>query len=174
MLMTEKRRHTIARRQRTRSTICALGVFALAAIAPLVPVARAQDSPHAKELGQKLMCVCGCNQILGSCNHVGCKYSHDMMKQLEERIARNEPDDLTLQAFVQEYGPTVLSSPPAKGFNRIAWIAPIVFPLVALVVLWDVVRRWKHKGAAATDSGPRVSPDLIARAQRESDKDEEA
>jgi cytochrome c-type biogenesis protein CcmH len=174
MLMTEKRRHTIARRQRTRSTICALGVFALAAIAPLVPVARAQDSPHAKELGQKLMCVCGCNQILGSCNHVGCTYSHDMMKQLEERIARNEPDDLTLQAFVQEYGPTVLSSPPAKGFNRIAWIAPIVFPLVALVVLWDVVRRWKHKGAAATASGPRVSPDLIARAQRESDKDEEA
>ena len=172
--MTEKRSHTIARRQRTRSAICALGVFALAAIAPLVPVARAQDSPHAKELGQKLMCVCGCNQILGSCNHVGCTYSHDMMKQLEERIARNEPDDLTLQAFVQEYGPTVLSSPPAKGFNRVAWIAPIVFPLVALVLLWDVVRRWKHKGAVATASGPRVSADLIARAQRESDKDEEA
>jgi len=172
--MTEKRSHTIARRQRTRSTICALGVFALAAIAPLVPVARAQDSPHAKELGQKLMCVCGCNQILGSCNHVGCTYSHDMMKQLEERIARNEPDDLTLQAFVQEYGPTVLSSPPAKGFNRVAWIAPIVFPLVALVLLWDVVRRWKHRGAVAAASGPRVSADLIARAQRESDKDEEA
>ena len=172
--MTEKRSHTIARRQRTRSTIYALGVFALAAIAPLVPVARAQDSPHAKELGQKLMCVCGCNQILGSCNHVGCTYSHDMMKQLEERIARNEPDDLTLQAFVQEYGPTVLSSPPAKGFNRVAWIAPIVFPLVALVLLWDVVRRWKHRGAVATASGPRVSADLIARAQRESDKDEEA
>jgi cytochrome c-type biogenesis protein CcmH/NrfF len=170
--MTEKRSHTISRRR--RSTICALGVLALAAIAPLVPVARAQDSPRAKELGQKLMCVCGCNQILGSCNHVGCTYSHDMMKELEDRIARNEPDDLTLQAFVQEYGPTVLSSPPAKGFNRIAWIAPIVFPLVALVVLWDVVRRWKRKGAVATASGPRVSADLIARAQRESDKDEEA
>jgi cytochrome c-type biogenesis protein CcmH len=174
MLMTEKRSRTIARRQRTRSTICALGVFALVAIAPLVPVVRAQDSPHAKELGQKLMCVCGCNQILGSCNHVGCTYSHDMMKQLEERIARNEPDDLTLQAFVQEYGPTVLSSPPAKGFNRIAWIAPIVFPLVALGRLWDVVRRWKRKGAVATAGGPRVSADLIARAQRESDKDYES
>ena len=78
MLMTEKRSHTISRR--LRPTICALGVLALAAIAPLVPVARAQDSPRAKELGQKLMCVCGCNQILGSCNHVGCTYSHDMMK----------------------------------------------------------------------------------------------
>jgi cytochrome c-type biogenesis protein CcmH len=174
MRMINKHSYSIARRQRIRSKMCALGVFALAAIAPLVPLARAQESAHAKELGQKLMCVCGCNQILGSCNHVGCTYSHDMMKELEDRIARNEPDDLTLQAFVQEYGPTVLSSPPAKGFNRIAWIAPIVFPLVALLVLWDVVRRWKHKGAVATASGPRVSPDLIARAQRESDKDEDA
>lgn len=172
--MTEKRAHTIAGRLQTRYRVCALGAFALATIAPLVPIARAQESAHAKELGQKLMCVCGCNQILGSCNHVGCTYSHDMMKELEDRIARNEPDDLTLQAFVQEYGPTVLSSPPAKGFNRIAWIAPIVFPLVALGLLWDVVRRWKRKGAVATASGPRVSPDLIARAQRESDKDEEA
>ncbi len=172
--MIKNHGYTIARHLRTRSKMCALGVFALAAIAPLVPVAQAQESAHAKELGQKLMCVCGCNQILGSCNHVGCTYSHDMMKELEERIARNEPDDLTLQAFVQEYGPTVLSSPPAKGFNRIAWIAPIVFPLVALGLLWDVVRRWKRKGAVATASGPRVSADLIARAQRESDKDDES
>ncbi len=172
--MIKNHGYTIARHMRTRSKVCALGVFALAAIAPLVPVAGAQESAHAKELGQKLMCVCGCNQILGSCNHVGCTYSHDMMKELEERIARNEPDDLTLQAFVQEYGPTVLSSPPAKGFNRIAWIAPIVFPLVALGLLWDVVRRWKRKGAVATASGPRVSADLLARAQRESDKDDES
>jgi len=171
--MTDKRNRTMPRRLRTRSKICVLGVFAFAATTPFVPVARAQESAHAKELGQKLMCVCGCNQILGSCNHVGCSYSHEMMKEVEDRITRNEPDDLTLQAFVQEYGPTVLSSPPAKGFNRIAWIAPIVFPLVALVVLWDVVRRWKRKGAVATAAGPRVSADLIARAQRESDKDEE-
>jgi cytochrome c-type biogenesis protein CcmH len=172
--MIKNHGHSTARRLQARCRVCALSAFVLAAIAPLVPVARAQESAHAKELGQKLMCVCGCNQILGSCNHVGCSYSHEMMKQVEDRVARNEPDDLTLQAFVQEYGPTVLSSPPAKGFNRIAWIAPIVFPLVALLVLWDVVRRWKQKGAIATASGPRVSPDLIARAQRESDKDEEA
>jgi cytochrome c-type biogenesis protein CcmH/NrfF len=173
MLMTDKRNLTIPRHLRTRSKICVQALFSLAALAPLVPIARAQESAHAKELGQKLMCVCGCNQILGSCNHVGCSYSHEMMKEVEDRVTRNEPDDLTLQAFVQEYGPTVLSSPPAKGFNRIAWIAPIVFPLVALGLLWDVVRRWKRKGAVATASGPRVSADLIARAQRESDKDGE-
>jgi cytochrome c-type biogenesis protein CcmH len=159
-----------ARRQRSPKKRFAIAAVALV-IALAVPLVHAQESARSKELGQKLMCVCGCNQILGSCNHVGCTYSHDMMKELDDRIARNEPDDLTLQAFVQEYGPTVLSSPPAKGFNRIAWIAPIVFPLVALVLLWDVARRWRRRGAVATASGPPVSPELLARAQREADKD---
>jgi cytochrome c-type biogenesis protein CcmH len=161
-----------ARRRRTDAKACLLGAVAFAAIVTFVPMARAQDSARAKELGQKLMCVCGCNQILGSCNHVGCSYSHDMMKQLEERVARNEPDDLTLQAFVQEYGPTVLSAPPAKGFNRVAWIAPIVFPIVALVIFWDVIRRWKQRGSVAAAAGPNVSEDLLARARMESDRNE--
>ena len=169
--MIKTRGRTTARGHRMRWRASALSIFALAAALPLVPLARAQESARSKEMGQKLMCVCGCNQILGSCNHVGCTYSHEMMKELDDRIARNEPDDLTLQAFVQEYGPTVLSSPPAKGFNRIAWIAPIVFPLVALAILWDVVRRWRRRAAVTTATGPRVSADLIARAQRESDKD---
>ena len=169
---TSRRFNGTVGRRRRGAKACLLGAVAFAAIVPFVPLARAQDSAKAKELGQKLMCVCGCNQILGSCNHVGCSYSHDMMKQLEERIARNEPDDLTLQAFVQEYGPTVLSAPPAKGFNRVAWIAPVVFPIVALVIVWDVIRRWKQRGSVAAAASPNVSEDLLARARRESDRNE--
>ena len=169
--MTSAHYKSIARRRRSRWQAFAFSVLAIGAMLALIPLARAQETARSKELGQKLMCVCGCNQILGSCNHIGCTYSHDMIKELDDRVARNEPDDLTLQAFVQEYGPTVLSSPPATGFNRIAWIAPIVFPLIALVVLWDVVRRWRKRGSVATAAGPNVSADLLARAKRESGKD---
>lgn len=143
-----------------------------AAVLITVPVLRAQESARAKALGQKLMCVCGCNQILTACNHIGCTYSHDMLKQLDERVARNEPDDLTLQAFVQEYGQTVLSSPPAKGFNRVAWIMPVVFPLVSLYLFWEVVRRWRQRATVETAGGPKISADLVARARREADRDE--
>jgi len=31
-----------------------------------------------ENLGHKLMCRCGCNQILLECNHVGCSYSEKM------------------------------------------------------------------------------------------------
>jgi len=133
--------------------------------------ANAQSTPRAKALGQKLMCVCGCNQILTACNHVGCQYSHKMLQELDQLVARNDSDDLILQAFVQEYGPTVLAEPPTKGFDWAAWIVPIVAPLVAMFLVWQVVRRWRIRSQLATASGPDVSPELLARAKHEADDD---
>lgn len=150
-------------------------VFAAAFLALMIPAsANAQATARAKALGQKLMCVCGCNQILTSCNHVGCQYSHKMLQELDALVARNEPDDLILQDFVQEYGPTVLSEPPTKGFDWAAWVVPIVVPLVALFLVWEVVRRWRHRAALAPASGPPVSPELLARAKHEADEESDA
>ena len=133
--------------------------------------ANAQETARAKALGQKLMCVCGCNQILTACNHVGCQYSHKMLQELDQLVARNDSDDLILQAFVQEYGPTVLAEPPTKGFNWAAWIVPIVVPIVAIFLVWQVVRRWRIRAQLAPASGPDISPELLARARHEADKD---
>lgn len=130
-------------------------------------VAHAQETARAKALGQKLMCVCGCNQILTACNHIGCTYSHKMLQELDQLVSRNESDDLILQAFVQKYGPTVLSEPPTKGFNWAAWVVPISAPFVALFLVWEVVRRWRRRAALAPASVPAVSPELLARAQHE-------
>jgi cytochrome c-type biogenesis protein CcmH len=154
-----------AKRSRLRRKL--LLVFAAAAL--VLPSAGAQETHRAKNLGGKLLCVCGCNQILTACNHVGCTYSHGMLKELDSYVARSEPDDLTLQAFVQEYGPTVLASPPTTGFNRAAWVMPVVVPLVSLYLLWEVVRRWRRRATLTTAAGPQISPDLLARAQRESE-----
>ena len=140
------------------------------AVLVVAGAASAQSTPRAKALGQKMMCVCGCNQILTACNHVGCQYSHKMLQELDQLVARNDSDDLILQAFVQEYGPTVLSEPPTKGFNWAAWIVPIVAPLVAMFLVWQVVRRWRLRAQLAP-AGPGVSPELLARAQYEAAKD---
>ena len=94
-----------------------------------------------------------------------------MLQELDQLVARNDSDDLILQAFVQEYGPTVLSEPPTKGFNWAAWIVPIVVPILALFLVWEVARRWRHRTALAPAGGPAVSPELLARAQHEADKD---
>jgi cytochrome c-type biogenesis protein CcmH/NrfF len=94
-----------------------------------------------------------------------------MQKEINERVNRNESDDLTLQAFVQEYGPTVLIVPPAKGFNLAAWVTPVVMPVLALILVWFLVRRWRNRATLATASGPGVSAELLSRAQREAGKE---
>jgi cytochrome c-type biogenesis protein CcmH/NrfF len=132
------------------------------------PALHAQQTDRAKKLGAKMMCTCGCNQILTACNHVGCTTSHAMLKELDDRIARGGSDELILQSFIQEYGPTVLVDPPKTGFTGLVWIVPIVAPLLAIALVWELVKRWRHRAALTPAGGPPISADLLDRARRES------
>ena len=77
-------------------------------------------------LGHNLMCECGCGQVLLECNHVGCSTSEQMRKELKLAMDRGDSDDVVLAAFVAKYGPAVLAAPTTTGFNRVAWIMPVV------------------------------------------------
>lgn len=133
---------------------------------------QAQQTDRAKALGAKLMCMCGCNQVLIACNHVGCTVSASMLKELDQRVARNDPDDLTLQSFVQEYGEKVLAEPPAKGFNRLAWYIPGIAFVLGLGLVTLVLSHWRRRIAAAPPA-PDVSPELLERARRQADRETE-
>jgi cytochrome c-type biogenesis protein CcmH/NrfF len=106
----------------------------------------ASDDPaRFKDLGHRLMCACGCNQILLECNHVGCSYSDRMRGELTTALDRGDADDLVLQGFVQKYGPTVLAAPSKSGFNRVAWIMPYLALIVGIVGVSYIVRVWKSR-----------------------------
>jgi cytochrome c-type biogenesis protein CcmH/NrfF len=129
-----------------------------------------QSSDRAKRLGGKLICMCGCNQILTECNHVGCTMSGAMLKEMDQRVTANDSDDLILQSFVQEFGAAALAEPPTRGFNSLAWAIPgIAFALgLGLVVM--VIRQWRHRVTVVPAAGPPVSPEMLARARREIDR----
>src|SRR5947208_11266213 len=97
------------------------------------------ESARFNELGHRLMCVCGCRQILLECNHVGCQYSDRMRGELITWLARGDSDDLVLQAFMQKYGQTVLAAPTTSGFNRVAWITPFAVFLAGIALVVFVV-----------------------------------
>jgi cytochrome c-type biogenesis protein CcmH/NrfF len=103
-----------------------------------------QDSRF-QTLGHKVMCICGCNQVLLECNHVGCTYSDRMRGELASYVDRGDSDDLTLQAFVQKYGPTVLIAPTTTGFNRVAWIMPYLVLVLGLTTVVLIVRTWRMR-----------------------------
>jgi hypothetical protein len=138
----------------------------------------AQETPRGKALSKRVLCMCGgCEDSAGLCNHPGgtfsgpCETARGMQKDLDAHVTRGESDDQILQAMVEQYGPTVLVEPPKKGFDLLAWIMPIVVPLVALVLVWEVVRRWRQKATLAPAGGPHVSAEFLARAQREAHRE---
>jgi cytochrome c-type biogenesis protein CcmH/NrfF len=103
------------------------------------------ESARFDDLGHRLMCACGCRQILLECNHVGCGYSDRMRAELVAAVDRGDNDDLTLQSFVQKYGPTVLAAPTKTGFDRVAWIAPYAALLLGLGLVGFIVRAWRSR-----------------------------
>jgi cytochrome c-type biogenesis protein CcmH/NrfF len=114
-------------------------------IAVVVLTGAGDESARFNDLGHRLMCACGCRQILLECNHVGCGYSDRMRAELVAAVDRGDNDDLTLQSFVQKYGPTVLAAPTKTGFNRVAWITPYVALLLGLGLVGFIVRAWRSR-----------------------------
>jgi cytochrome c-type biogenesis protein CcmH len=112
-------------------------------------------------LGHGLMCMCGCNQVLVECNHVGCTYSDRMRQELSAAIDRGDSDSLILQSFVQKYGNTVLAAPTTTGFNRVAWIMPFLVFTLAMGGVVALVMAWKRRPAAAISGAP-VPPEQLS------------
>jgi len=132
-------------------------VFQLALIAAMAMVFLGADTDaRFNKLGHQLMCMCGCNQILLECNHVGCAYSERMRGELTTALERGDNDSLILQSFVQKYGNTVLAAPTNNGFNIVAWIMPFaVFLLATAGAVW-LVRLWKARPVAQPVARPNL------------------
>jgi cytochrome c-type biogenesis protein CcmH len=107
------------------------------------------------EIGHQMMCICGCNQILLECNHVGCPASDGMRNELMAAVSRGDSDSLVEQAFIQKYGPTVLAAPTTKGFDRAAYIIPFGALILGFSLVVMVVRSWTNRPAPAIADGLR-------------------
>jgi len=144
--------------------------------AVFIPPAHSQQTDRAKQIGGKFMCMCGCNQVLTQCNHVGCTVSASMLKELDQGVARGDSEQSITQAFVQEFGTTVYAEPPKSGLSLIAWLLPSVYLLLGTGVVILVISRWRQRNIAllsshGASSAASVSPELLARARAQSAED---
>ena len=149
-------------RRATQSLILCLAIFVFLG---------AGDDKRFDKLGHHLMCICGCNQVLLECNHVGCRDSDRMRNELSAALVAggdgpggdsngkitpggsNPSDDTILQGFVQKYGMTVLAAPGTTGFNSVAWIMPFLALGLGLALLVVIVRVWKSRPMPALADG---------------------
>jgi len=164
-----------------------LGVVALAGalLLPLCSVpARADQNDRTHQIGSKLRCMCnGCDQAAGKCYHVGGAYSgpcdtaKTMLKEIDAHIAKGMSNEQVLQAMIAQYGPLAYVEPPKSGFGLVAWLMPILYLLGGLALVVVVMKRWrKHPvtAVAATNAGNvSVSPELLARAREQAQRETE-
>jgi cytochrome c-type biogenesis protein CcmH len=148
---------TIASRPARPAALRALGAILVAAVVCLSLTGTAATDPAARfnELGHRMMCTCGCAQVLLECNHVGCPISGGMRDELAQAIATGQADQKILDGFVERYGAVVLTAPTFKGFDLVGWAMPFVFALGGLAGTIFLVRHWaKQQPHPATDAAP--------------------
>ena len=116
----------------------------------------ADRNERMRELTPKFMCICGgCNQVLMNCNHIGCPSREAMLKDIGKRVDQGDNNDGVVEYFIDKYGTSVLSAPPASGFNLTAWVMPFaalaIGALVAVYFLRQFRARWAGAAPANSD-----------------------
>ena len=146
----------------------------LLAIAVCFSLGASNATQRFNDLGHRLMCTCGCNELLGECNHVGCTSSTQENAELRADIASGMSDKEILAAFSQKYGVTVLAAPPTHGFNLVAWIAPFAVFAAALLGTILLVRQWSiSKTRLAPQPADPHMDELREKIRRETDSGNE-
>ncbi len=155
-----------------RSVFARRWVGGLLVMMVCVPAALAQTAldERVMRIGKKMLCLCGCNQILVECNHLNCSFSEAAKATLRKAAATDDSDDMAVQVMIQQYGTRILAAPPAQGFNVTAWVTPFVALLGGAMVIAFVLRRWWRRRSASEPAAPiTLDPAWRERVRREID-----
>ena len=147
------------------STVALLLMLGLTGL-PFAATAHAQHSdtpqgsivvrtPQERQIAGKLACWCGgCARLpVGTCL---CPHCEKVRDQVSVLLKAGNTEEQVLQYFVKDVGGIhVLSEPPDKGFNRLAWAVPYAVGLGSFAAIGLVALRWSRRREPADDQGPR-------------------
>jgi cytochrome c-type biogenesis protein CcmH len=71
------------------------------------------------------------------------------------------------QSLVQQFGRSILTTPPKSGFDLIAWLVPAGLILAGLIGLPFLVRAWSRRTRRVTPAAVGATPEEIARLDAE-------
>lgn len=130
---------------------------AMACLLAIVMLGADDAGTRFNRVGHEMICMCGCGQILLECNHVGCPVSPKMIDELQTQVASGLPAVAVFNWFAAKYGAVVLAAPIRGGFDRVAWITPLVVTLMATLGTGVLVRLWtRRRGPQMAVAGPHA------------------
>ena len=78
--------------------------------------------------------------LMAPCCWTGTVADHgnpNMEKSIKELVSQDMNKEEILDHFVKIYGERILAVPIAKGFNLMAWIAPILILILGCIILYN-------------------------------------
>lgn len=99
------------------------GVAQAQADAPTAPAGTPVTADEVNLVARELWCPLCSGVRLDSCELKACEQMKD---EIGIKLAEGEDVETIKSYFVAQYGPQVLGVPPARGFNLLAWILPVV------------------------------------------------
>jgi cytochrome c-type biogenesis protein CcmH len=99
-------------------------------------------------LANELRCLVCQNQTIAD-SHAD--LALDLRQQIREMIAKGDSDRQILDYMTARYGDFVLYRPPFKATTALLWAGPAVLLLMAMGMLFIVLRRRSRLGADAYD-----------------------
>lgn len=119
------------------------------------------------KIGHKLMCTCGCAEILLECNHVGCPNSSTEIAELHAQIDAGASNAQIFRVFAAKYGPIVLAAPMRGGFDDVAWIVPFAVLVLGILAIILLLRFWQRRHARLYPPVPDAPETRVATALRD-------
>ena len=114
-------------------------------------------SPAYERAAEALLCDCGCHpQSIKEC---ACGRAEELRVALAKDAASGHSGDEIIAAYVAQHGQKILVTPPATGFNLVAWTGPAIGLLSATLLIAFTIRRWHRTSVARPADGPPSSPD---------------
>jgi cytochrome c-type biogenesis protein CcmH len=152
-----------------------LGLGVLVGLPGLVLAQQPVTENDVIRVAKQLYCPICPNTPLDVCETQACQ---DWRGLIRQRLEVGETDQQIINYFVSQYGDRVLTAPPARGFNLLGWIVPVLAVLGGAVFLALLYREWlRRRGpsptrptAGAVSSGADLPDEYVARLEKELEK----
>ena len=140
-------------------------------------VTKYENDPFVVDVEGRIRCTCGCNLSVYTCRTTDftCTVSPAMHQRVIELVQQGKTAQQILDAFVAQYGESILMAPPRRGFNLLGYVVPgILITLVGGALAWVMVRKTRVRlaeaGGASAEPGSTLPADQAAKLKAEMEK----
>ena len=108
------------------------------------PVGAAVEEAEVMEIAKEMACLCGScpNRPLDECR---CGYAGQQRERIAKELEDGKSGEQVIAGFVGEFGERIFVTPPAEGFNLMAWFMPIFGIALGGYAVRTVMKGWKRK-----------------------------